>query len=74
MRTVFCKEELDLENEMSSSFSEVHLAICENLTTVFPYDAEEIFNEIRRRNAIFTMQRFILWWKILVQALWQDLN
>ena len=74
MRTVFCKAELDLENEISSSPSEVQLAICENLTTVFSYDAEEIVNDLRRRNAIFIMQRFILWWNILVHALWQDLN
>ena len=75
MRTVFCKEELDLENEISSSSSsEVQLAICENLTTVFSYDAEESVNDLRRRNAIFIMQRFIVWRNILVHALWQVLN
>ena len=52
MRTIFCKEELDQEDGMSS-FSEEQLAISDNQATAFYYDVGEIMNEIRRRNTVF---------------------
>ena len=73
MRTVFCKEELDLENGMSS-FSEEQLEMCDYLTTVFSYDVGEIINDIRRRNIVLIIEQFISWWNILIHALWHDLN
>ena len=73
MRTVFCKEELDLANGIPS-FSKEQLAICENITTVICYDTGKIVNDQRRRYIVFIMEKFILWWNILMQALGQDLN
>ena len=40
MTAVFCNEELDSENGISS-FSLEQLAMCDNPTTVFSYDIEE---------------------------------
>ena len=73
MRTIFCKEVLDQEGGMSS-FSEGQLAISDNQATAFYYDVGEIMNEIRRRNTVFKLQQFILWWNILMDALWHDMN
>lgn len=73
MRTIFCKEELDQEDGMSS-FSEEQLAISDNQATAFYYDVGEIMNEIRRWNSVFKLQQFILWWNILMDALWYDMN
>lgn len=66
MRTIFCKEELDQEGGMSS--------LSDNQATAFYYDVGEIMNEIRRWNSVFKLQQFILWWNILMDALWYDMN
>ena len=73
MRTIFCKEELDQEDGMSS-FSEEQLAKSDNQTTAFYYNVGESMNEIRRRKTVFKLQQFILWWNILMDALWHDMN
>ena len=73
MRAVFCKEELDLANGISS-FSKGQLATCKDLATVFCYDEGESVNDLLERNIVFIMEQLILWRNILIHVLWQDLN
>ena len=75
MNAVFCREELDSENGISS-FSLEQIAICNNLVTAFSYDIEERnINAQQGENVTaFVMQQRSLCWNRLVHTLWRYLN
>ena len=70
MQAVFCKEELNLENGISS-FSLEQLVTCDNPITVFSNDIEE--NNINRQQqqnlTAFIMQQCSLFWDWLIHTL-----
>ena len=75
MTVVFCMEELDSENGISS-FSLEQLAMRDNLATVFSFDIEEnnINGHQRQNVTTFIIQQYDLFWSCLVHALWRYLN
>ena len=74
MAAIFCKEELDSENRLSS-FSLEQFEMSNQLTTVFSYDVEEIINVQQRQNIKgFVMQQCSLLWNSFVHAFWRYLN
>ena len=75
MTAVFCNEELDSENGISS-FSLEQLAMCDNPTTVFSYDIEEnnINGHQRQNVTTFIIQQCNLFLSSLVHAQWRYLN
>ena len=74
MAAIFCKEELDSENGLSS-FSLEQLEMLDPLTTVFFYDVEEIINVQQLQNIKgFVMQQCSLLWNSFVHTFWRYLK
>ena len=75
MNAVFCREELDSENGISS-FSLEQIAICDNLVTAFSYDIEESNTNAEQGENVtaFAMQQRSLYWNRLLHTLWRYLN